>query len=123
MTDKTELKRLAEAANAVKSDVNITMAAGTTQEEVKAVQGFLQLAMPKTILALITENENLVAWRKGLLKERAAHIRQRDQLKAENEELVTAMNEILRVTPMGLEAFGIAALALGELGVNKEAQS
>ena len=48
---------------------------------------------------------------------------ERDQLKAENEELATAMSEILRVTPMGLEAFGIAALALGELGVNKEVQS
>jgi hypothetical protein len=44
-----------------------------------------------------------------------------DQLKAENEVLVSAMNEILRVTPMGVEAFGIAALVLGELGVSKEA--
>ena len=44
-------------------------------------------ANPATILALITENERLVAWREGLLKERAAHIRQRDQLKAENEAL------------------------------------
>lgn len=42
---------------------------------------------------------------------------------AENEELITALNEILRVTPMGVEAFGIAALVLGELGVSKEAQS
>ena len=44
-------------------------------------------ANPATILALITENERLVAWREGLLKERAEHIRQRDQLKAENEAL------------------------------------
>jgi hypothetical protein len=43
------------------------------------------------------------------------------RLQAENEELVTALNEILRVTPMGVEAFGIAALVLGELGVSKEA--
>ena len=41
-------------------------------------------------------------------------------LEAQNEELVTALNEILRVTPMGVEAFGIAALVLGELGVSKE---
>lgn len=44
-----------------------------------------------------------------------------DQLKAENEALVAALNDILRVTPMGVEAFGIAALVLGELGVSKEA--
>lgn len=59
MSEYSKLKELAEAANAVKSDVNITMAVGTTQEEVKAVQDFLQLAMPKTILALIAENERL----------------------------------------------------------------
>ena len=43
-----------------------------------------------------------------------------EALKAQNDELVTALNEILRVTPMGVEAFGIAALVLGELGVSKE---
>ena len=42
------------------------------------------------------------------------------RLQAENEELITALNEILRVTPMGVEAFGIAALVLGELGVSKD---
>ena len=106
MTDNTELKRVAESANAVKSDVNITMAAGTTQEEVKAVQDFLQLAMPKTILALITENENLVAWREGLLKERAAHIRQRDQLKAENDRLIAENKQLIL-----LECYGGTAQA------------
>jgi len=45
------------------------------------------------------------------------------QLKVQNDELITALNEILRVTPMGVEAFSIAALVLGELGVSKEAQS
>ncbi|UXV21041.1 ead/Ea22-like family protein [Pseudomonas fluorescens] len=40
---------------------------------------------------------------------------ERDQLKVECEALVSAMNDILRVTPMGVEAFGIAALVLGEL--------
>lgn len=57
----------------------------------------------------------------------ASHVQvQADQLKklmAENEELVTALNDILRVTSMGVEAFGIAALALGELGVSKEADN
>lgn len=61
MTDKTELKRLAEAATVVKSDVNITMAVGTDPGEIKAVQDYLQQAMPKTILALIAENERIKA--------------------------------------------------------------
>ena len=52
---------------------------------------------------------------------RADVLRKRaDQLKAENEVLVSALNDILRVTPMGVEAFSIAALVIGELGVSKE---
>jgi len=43
-----------------------------------------------------------------------------DVAAAEVKSLITALNEILRVTPMGVEAFGIAALVLGELGVSKE---
>lgn len=57
--DKAQLKALAEAANAVTTDVNITMAVGSAPEEVKAVQDFLQQAMPKTILALLAEIERL----------------------------------------------------------------
>lgn len=45
------------------------------------------------------------------------------QLRADNESLISAMNEILRVTPMGVDAFGIAALALGELGIPSGDQS
>ena len=59
MTDYRELKRLADAANAVMTDVNITMAVGTAPGEVKAVQDFLQLAMPKTVLTLIAEIDRL----------------------------------------------------------------
>lgn len=59
--DKAKLKALAEAANAVAADVNITMAVGSAPEEVKAVQDFLQQAMPKTILALLAEIERLAA--------------------------------------------------------------
>lgn len=51
----------------------------------------------------------------ALLLEIAKLRAERDQLKAENEALVSAMNDILRVTPMGVEAFGLAALVLGEL--------
>lgn len=41
----------------------------------------------------------------------------------QQEALVSALNEILKVTPMEVEAFGIAALALGELGVSKESSN
>ncbi|MBA6105691.1 hypothetical protein ACK56M_10025 [Pseudomonas sp. s4] len=61
--DKEKLKALAEAANAVAADVNITMAVGSAPEEVKAVQDFLQQAMPKTILALLAEIERLLTSR------------------------------------------------------------
>ena len=57
--DKAKLKTLAEAANAVTTDVNITMAVGADPVEVKAVQDYLQVAMPKTILALLEEIDQL----------------------------------------------------------------
>lgn len=40
------------------------------------------------------------------------------QLKAENEALVDAMNQIIRATNLGDEAFGIACLVLGELSAD-----
>ncbi|QAY93667.1 ead/Ea22-like family protein [Pseudomonas sp. ACM7] len=40
------------------------------------------------------------------------------QLKAENEALVDAMNQIVRATNLGDEAFGIACLVLGELSAD-----
>ncbi len=57
--DKEALKALAQSANAVTTDVNITMAVGADPEEVKAIQAYLQHAMPKTILGLIAEIERL----------------------------------------------------------------
>jgi len=57
--DKEKLKALAAAANAVTTDVNITMAVGADPVEVKAVQDYLQVAMPKTILALLAEIETV----------------------------------------------------------------
>lgn len=59
--EKQKLKELAEAANAITTDVNITMAIGADPVEVKAVQDYLQVAMPKTILALLAEIERLEA--------------------------------------------------------------
>lgn len=105
---KQKLKALAEAANAITTDVNITVAIGADPVEVKAIQDYLQVAMPKTILALLAEIDRLVRKNDnqaesireyqdltmggdvslGMLK---ADLRvtsgERDQLKAENEAL------------------------------------
>ena len=79
MTDNTELKRAAQRIVEVQTSQDVPI--GILFDEFEA------LASPEAILALIAENERLVAWREGLLKERAAHIRQRDQLKDEIEAL------------------------------------
>lgn len=70
--DKEALKALAEAANSVTSDVNITMAVGTDPDEVKAVQDYLQQAMPRTILALLDEIERLAEENESLVQCRSA---------------------------------------------------
>lgn len=109
--DKAQLKALAEAANAVTTDVNITMAVGSAPEEVKAVQDFLQQAMPKTILALLAEIERLSppagqvsyqqqmeAWKSASsqdLRARGELMIQVDELKAENETLRTQAQDAL----------------------------
>ncbi|WP_207936413.1 hypothetical protein [Pseudomonas sp. 51_B] len=100
--DKQKLKALAEAANAITTDVKITMAIGADPVEVKAVQDYLQVAMPKTILALLAEIERLEAKVRlaGVAAEVTVHQEvgravtrelvlayERDQLKAENEAL------------------------------------
>ena len=115
MRDYAKLKELAEAANAVTSDVNITVAVGTTQEEVAAIQGFLQIAMPKSILALLAELEQLkVGLERAKLIGRLAYnfdgykqvLDERAQLKAEHAHLkkqeieVKAECEGLRVALM-----------------------
>ena len=99
--DKAKLKALAEAANAVAADVNITMAVGSAPEEVKAVQDFLQQAMPKTILALLAEIERLAKFEDWFLRldqaeqSLSASLKaERDRLKAENEALRKALGEI-----------------------------
>ncbi|MDM9593614.1 hypothetical protein QU617_09855 [Pseudomonas guariconensis] len=91
--DKAKLKALAQAANAVTTDVNVTMAVGSAPEEVKAVQDFLQQAMPKTILALLAEIERLEKFEDWFVRLdqaeqslSASFKAERDQLKAENED-------------------------------------
>lgn len=84
--DREKLKALAQAANAVTTDVNITMAVGSAPEEVKAVQDFLQQAMPKTILALLAEIESTETRLHDVAVLCATVEQERDQLKAENED-------------------------------------
>lgn len=69
---------------------------------------------------LKVELEKVKADRKACWEEFKVQGRQLDRIKAERDDLEAAMNEILRVTKLGSEAFGIAALVLGELGVIKE---
>jgi hypothetical protein len=61
--DTTELKKAAEIANAMTGNVDFEIGLvreeGSTQEEVDAVAGFLQLATPAAVLALIAERDRL----------------------------------------------------------------
>lgn len=63
MADYTELKRLAEAANAVTGDVSVDITisseAGPNQAEIDAVTAFIGAATPAAVLSLIAENERL----------------------------------------------------------------
>ena len=63
MSDYSELKRLAEAANAVIGDVNVDVTisrdSGPNQAEIDAVAAFLQLATPAAVLGLFAEKERL----------------------------------------------------------------
>lgn len=63
MSDYSELKRLADAANAVTGDVSVDIAVsserGPNQSEIDAVTAFVGAATPAAVLALIAENERL----------------------------------------------------------------
>lgn len=109
------------------------------QSQQVAAGEFIAAANPAAVLALIAEKDRFFKLIERMvdgclpveeMKELPGYSRvlsaetlkaERDQLKAENDDLIAALNEILRVTPMGVEAFGIAALVMGELGVSKEA--
>ena len=106
MTDYNELKRLAEAANAVTSDVNVVLTlaseSGPNQAEIDAVTAFMGMATPAAVLALIGENERLATQVRlaGVSAEMTVHdavgraateylvvAQERDQLNAEIEAL------------------------------------
>jgi hypothetical protein len=146
MTDIAKLKALAEAADQSEWGVVVSgspasnpagaaLLIGPRRIDMDRMAGFnaddarfIAAANPVAVLELIAEIERLRDSHEQICanynkvsfasEERGKQI---DQLKAENEALVTALNDILRVTPMSVEAFGIAALVLGELGVSKEA--
>lgn len=93
-----ELKRVAEAANAVISDVHVDVAMtsdrGPNQAEIDSVTEFLQLATPALVLELIAENERLSSRVTILEKYEDECLRlmreaeaERDQLKRDNASL------------------------------------
>lgn len=68
----------------------IVMATGAQwmqPDEPRANAAFIAAASPATVLALLAEIERHEAWRTAFLAERDAQMRQRDQLRAENEAL------------------------------------
>jgi hypothetical protein len=125
MSDFADLKKLAQEANKefpAKEDIWSMVCTPTVGleliAEIERLQGFeaaYKEFSDKTDWVQETAHwSELGMHRADVLRKRA------DELKAENEVLVSALNDILRVTPMGVEAFGIAALVIGELGVSKE---
>ena len=101
MTDNTELKRLAEAANAVTGDVSVDIAItserGPNQSEIDAVTAFVGAATPTAVLALIAENDHLAMcaqqWEQAAMQWAA----ERDQLLAEVAGLRTGYEAYERV--------------------------
>ena len=98
MSKYDELKRLAEAANAIVGDVDfhftIARAGGCDQAEVDAVAAFLGKANPHAILELITENERLAATNEQItaalydqIEITHQHRLESDGLKAERDQM------------------------------------
>lgn len=114
MSDHSELKRLLDACRAENCN--------GSREFSKAVGELFDVCTVETIAGLVSENERLT----GFVVHRRAQADQydealtkiadqRDRLKVENEAMVEALNQIVRVTKLGDEAFGIACLVIGEL--------
>ena len=99
MTDYSELKRLAEAANAVTSDVNVEMTlaseSGPNQAEIDAVTAFMGMAIPAAVLAMLADIEYLTESRQEAREERNRIGDRHDALEAERDQL-KAENEVLR---------------------------
>lgn len=102
MTDYSELKRLAEAANAVTSDVNVEMTlaseSGPNQAEIDAVTAFMGMATPAAVLALIGENESLRGSCKAMGADMGKLTRERNSFRSKAEKL----NAEIKVLHKGL---------------------
>ncbi|MEK2607717.1 hypothetical protein WLF18_01165 [Pseudomonas shirazensis] len=82
--DKEKLKALMEI---MIRDMEGDLSEGEARNFHQHVADYETMTQPATILALLAEIERHEAWRTAFLDERNAQMRQRDQLKAENEEL------------------------------------
>lgn len=98
MTDNTELKRLAEAANAVTGDVSVDIAIsserGPNQSEIDAVTAFVGAATPAAVLALIAENESVHKHWQNESNNVQVLVAEFARLKAENEIFEEGMRSI-----------------------------
>lgn len=90
MTDYTELKRLAETANAVTGDVSVEMTLasepGPNQAEVDAVTAFFGAATPAAVLALIADRDQLKAENELLESSRAKLAGELSRLRAKHKD-------------------------------------
>lgn len=114
MSDNSELKRQAEAANAVTGDVSVDIAIsserGPNQSEIDAVTAFVGAATPTAVLALIAESESLRGSCKAmgadmgkLARERNSFRSQADKARAEVAGLRTGYEAYEQVNA-GLKA-------------------
>lgn len=120
-------------------DLGTLLTYESIDSEKDACLRYVAAANPAAVLALIAENgrlaveldcpfriarhskrliEQLKAENAGLKTGYRAYERVVQGLKAENVALVDAMNQIVRVTKLGDEAFGIACLVIGELSAD-----
>jgi chromosome segregation ATPase len=91
MADYQELKRLAEAANAVLGDVAIEMTIsgerGPNQSEINAVAAFTGAANPAAVLALIAEIERVTSQSQRLRAGVDEDLAEIDRIQAAYDEL------------------------------------
>lgn len=142
MNDRTELKRLAEAANAVTGDVSVDIAItserGPNQSEIDAVTAFVGAATPTAVLALIAENERLTKAvglqvirrfvgdddQKNIDELVAAGIQVDKelivQLKAENERLAAACERAEQIIIVECKAASLAKVRANLLEANRD---